>query len=170
MKIGPTYRESYELHRIVLFGAAGSCSLIFSMAFLLFLGSRISSHPSYSTDTISEMIGYAEFFLFAFSSYFAASIIVWRYTDCFSRLSVSWLPVTLVGSIAFSVSFLLRVWVSSWMTYQEGNPYQAPPPEFWKIVFSLVLVAGVCFIVTSIGCGLVSAITNSEKGNAAIPR
>jgi len=161
--------ESYDLRRIILFGSAGSCSLIFSVLFLLFLDAQTSSHPGLSTDTISEMMSYAEFFLFAFGSFFAASILVWHYTDFFSRFSVSWLLISIIGSTAFSVSFLFRVWISSVTTYKENDPFQSPPPEFWKVVVSVIVVAGICSLVTSAGSGLISAITRSDNTNSAIP-
>jgi hypothetical protein len=156
------YAASYDLQKVILFGATGSCSLIFSVFFLLFLGSQISSHPGLSTDTINEMVGYAEFFLFAFASYFSASIFVWRFSGYFSRSAVSWMPIALLGSIAFSISFLLRVWVSSILTYQENNPFQDPPPTFWIVAIAMLFCGIVCFIVSAIGCGLVSAIVGAE--------
>lgn len=164
------YRTSYDLRRVTLFGAAASSSLIFFVMFLFFLDAQISSHHYYSTDTISEMMSYAEFFLFAYSSYFAAAVLVWRYADYLAKFSVSWLLISLFGSIAFSVASLLRLWISSSITFEERNPFQPPPPEFWKVAFSMVVFSGVCTLITSIGCGLVSAIVYSDEHKSAVPR
>lgn len=163
MAEAPKYLPSYELRGVILFGATGSCSLIFSVLSLLFLGSQISSHPSLSTDTISEMMDYAEFFLFVFAAYFSMSVFVWRFQNYFAKFSISWLPIMLFGSVTFSVSFLLRGWLSSISTYQERNPFQSPPPEFLTLTLVMVFWVFICFIVTSIGCGLVSVIMDFEK-------
>jgi hypothetical protein len=147
----------------MLFGSAGSCGLIFSVLLLLFLGSRFHSHSDFSTDTISEMMGYAEFFLFAFGSYFSAAVMIWRLRNYFSKFVVSWLPIALFGSIVFSVSFLLMVWVSSVITYQENNPFQSPPPRFGNLILVMLLFGFASFIVTFVSCELVSAIFSFEK-------
>lgn len=164
------YRLSYDLRQVMLFGAVASSSLIFSVLFLFFLGSQLSSHhPGYSIDTITEMMGYAEFFLFAYGSYFAAAVLVWRYADCFSKISVSWLPITLFGSIVFSISFLMRVWVSDLMTYQEKNPFRSPPPGFSMVVLTIIVVAVISCLITSVGCSLITTIW-SKKDIQVIPK
>src|SRR5688572_5832853 len=119
------YQSTYDLRRVILLGAVASSSLIFSVLFFLFLGS-FSSHPGYSTDTISEMVSYAEFFLFAYGSYFATATLVWYFASHLSKAASSWFPIVLFGSILFSASFLIRVWISDLMTYQENNPFRTP--------------------------------------------
>ena len=163
------YRATYDLRRVILFGAVASSSLIFSVLFFLFLGS-FSSHPGYSTDTISEMMGYAEFFLFAYGSYFAAAVLVWYSASHVSKAASSWLPIVVFGSILFSASFLIRVWISDLITYQENNPFRAPPPGFGMVVVSILAVAGISFLVTSIGCGIASAFITAERKVEVVPK
>lgn len=153
------YRATYELRRTILFGAVASSSLIFSVLFLLFLSSQISYHHSLSTDTISEMMGYAQFFLIAYASYFAAAVFVWRHAEYFSRFSVSWFLICLFGSVAFSIVSTLLIWITS----IEENPFQPPSPKVWALAFSVVVGAGICAVITSIGCGLVSAILYQDN-------
>jgi hypothetical protein len=170
MNGGGEYSATYELRRVIFFGAVASSSLIFSLAGLLFLNAQISSHPGFSTDTISEIMGYAEFLFFAYASYFAASLIVlWR-AESLSRFSVSWLIVSVLGSIIFSVSFLLRVSISSLANYRAEDPFETPPPELWAIFLSVIVLSGVCSVVTSIGCGLASAIVYSDGTPTTHPR
>ncbi|MBX3267917.1 MAG: hypothetical protein KF831_14555 [Acidobacteria bacterium] len=164
------YRSSYELRRVIFFGAVASSSLIVSVLFLYYLGSQVSSHPGYSTDTISEMMGYAEFFLFSYGSYFAAAVIVWSYSDYFSKKTVSWLPIALFGSILFSTSFLLRVWISDLLSYQENDPFRSAPPGFWMVVVSILIVAGACFLMTFIGCAMASSLFTSKHDAKIVPK
>lgn len=165
----PKYRADYELRKIILFGAVGSSSLIFSILFLLFLGSQISTHHSIvATDTISEMMSYAEFFFFAFFSYFLAAILIWRLSDGFSKFVVSWLPISLIGSIVFSVLFPLRVWLSSILTFRESSPFQNPPPNMWQVALLMLICVSICFVVTAVGCAIISAITTSEKHDSVL--
>ena len=164
------YRATYELRRVIFFGAVASSGLIFSVAGLLFLDSQFSLHPGFSADTISEMMGYAEFFLFAYASYFAASVVVSWGSESLSRFSVSWLIVSVLGSITFSVAFLLRIWISSLANYRDGNPVESSPPSLWGIVIAMIALSGVCSIVTLISCGLASAIVYADGAPTTHPR
>lgn len=167
MDAHPKYLATYELQRVILFAAAASSSLIFSVLFLFFLGSLISSHnPSYFTDTISEMMGYAEFFVFAFASYFLVSVLIWRFRKYFSKIVVSWLPIAVIGSFTFSGSFLFRIWISAVINYQKNDPFQNPPSTFRQLILAILITGSLVAVVALLGSGLVSAVvrpTNSTE-------
>jgi hypothetical protein len=159
MKVQKTYRASYQLQRVVLFGAAGSCSIIFALFFLMFLASRISYHPSARLDTIDEMTGYAEFFFFVFLSYFSASIFVWRLDEFLSSRTVSWLPIAFLGSFLLPFVILLRVWIGVVISEQRLPNLQ----YFGAIAMGMLIIGTVCFVLSSVGCALVSALTGADK-------
>jgi len=150
--------SSYELRPVIIYGAAASSSLLLLLLILLFLNSQISDHIGPSTDTIGEMMGYAEFFIFSFASYFATSVFVWRHANYFSRFGPSWLPIALLGSITFSVSFYLLIWVSSIITFSHTDPFQNPPPSVGQLTLGIFIFAGICFVISSIGCGFATLI------------
>lgn len=106
------YSESYELGKIVAIGAAAASGLVFSLVILLFLASQISYHPSSNTDTITEMMGYTEFFVFAVISYFGAAVLSWIFRATLANHIVAWLPISFFGSVVFCFAFLFRVWIS----------------------------------------------------------
>lgn len=166
----PNYLDSYNNQRIVLFASTGSAALISTVLLLLFLGSQISDHPPVSTDTISEMMGYAEFFLFAFASYFSVALFTSWKKNIFSRLSASWLPIAMFGSIVFSFSFMFRVWVSAKMTYREGNPYQNRPGSFLFLLAFALAVGVVISIITGVCCYVASFIVGTNKSDDSLLR
>src|SRR5687768_7190076 len=97
----PPFAECYEPARIVTVGAAATSGLIFSVVFILFLGSQFSyHHPPFTTDTIGQMVGYAEFFVFAVVSYFGVALAVLRW-KALANYIPSWLPIPLMGSAVF---------------------------------------------------------------------
>ena len=149
---------SYEVRQVVLFGAAASSSIIFSVLLLLFLSSQFTDHTGVSTYTIREMLNWAEFFLFVFVSDFSASSFVRRFSEYLSRFGPSWLPIAIVGSVTFAVSFILFVWVSSILTYTGEGPFQDPPPTIWQLAASIVFLAAICSVVSLLGTSLASAI------------
>lgn len=163
------YRATYELRRTILFGAVASGSLIFSVLFLLFLSSHILYHHSLSTDTISEMMGYAQFFLLAYASYFTAAVLVWRCAEYFSRYSVSWLIISLFGSVAFSFSSMAFLWISSPANPSKENPFEQATLGVLALAYSAIVLSIMCVVITSIGCGLVSAFFYPHKQNTALP-
>ena len=148
-----SYIDSYDLRKVILFGAAGSSGVIFSFLFLAFLGSRGSSHHQpISTDTIGEMMGYAEFFFFAFVSYFAAAVFVWKMRSLFSNSVISWIPISSIGSMFFSISFFSWVWFLS-----VPSPQGVPPPSFMYVL----LFAMVCGVALTVITGVSSAIASA---------
>ena len=163
-KLG-VYQASYELRPLILFGSVASGSVIFSVLFVIFLGSQVSSHQGLSTDTISEMMGYAEFFLFAFGSYLLiALLILWR-KEYLSRIIASWLPIATFGSFLFSYSFLFRSWASAVLTYKEGDPFQQRPGSFISFLSISLFVAAILSSITVITCYVAAYVSRSTKSN-----
>jgi len=154
---------TYEPRRVIFFGAVASSSLIFSLVFLLFLGSQVSQHPGTSTNTLGEMMGYIEFFLFAFGSYFAAAVIVLRGADRLSRFGASWPLVAVLGSFIFSVTFVLRIWMSSGANNSARSSDQPSLLGLWAIPVSVLISTALCSLITLTGCGLASAIVVPDK-------
>jgi len=158
-----TEPSSYELKQVVLLGAAASSSIIFMRLGFLFLSSGVIDHANLSTSSISEMMDWAEFIFFLFASYFSASLLVRRYADSFSRLGPSWLPIAVVGSMTFSVSFMLFVWVSSTLTYTGNGPFEGPPLTIWQLPLSIAVFAGLCFVISLFGTTVASAIYDLSR-------
>lgn len=156
--------KSYDLQNVILYGSAGSGGLIFFVLFFVFLGSQVSSdHPPLSTDTIGEMMGWATFFFFTFSSYFTAAVFVWKLKDFFAQHIVSWIPISFLGSILFSLSFFSWVWAFS-VPSADGT---APAPFFYVLLFAL-LCGLVLTIVTGTSSAIVSAFVNLETSRDEI--
>lgn len=70
------FQDNYTIRRVVLFGTAGSLSIILPVLLLLFLNAQISQHPGPFDQPIDEMMAYTEFFLFITASYFSAAVLV----------------------------------------------------------------------------------------------
>lgn len=157
------YLDSYEVQQVVLFGAAGSSSVIFSVLFLFFLDSWISPHPGTSIDTISEMMGYVEFFFLTFASYFSASVLIWRLSSLFATWTISWLPIALLGSLLFSLLFSMRIWIESLFRIQHEIPTQVFTPDISAVMIGVLVL--VCFALSSIGCAIMSAFLKHRKGS-----
>lgn len=158
------YIESYELRRIILFGSAGSLGFIFSILFLLFVGSQMTSrhHPPISTDTVGEMMGYVELLAFTFFSYFFVAVIVWKFKNVLSMFVASWLPIAFFGSFLLCVSFLSRVWIRAVLTYSENSPYQSRPESFSSLLLFASLCGIVFFVLTSFSCLLTGALVKFD--------
>ncbi len=163
MRDQQTYRAGYDLERVVLYGAVGSCSVIFSALLVLFMGTRISSHPGFSTDTIGEMMDYFEFFFLAFLSYFSASVFTWRFREKLAKWTASWLMISFIGSIVFPILFLLRLWIVSVFRYQQFDSDGRSLGPFLATVVGVLLVGSLCFLLSAVCCGLVSAIQNARR-------
>ncbi len=155
------FSDSYEIPRIAMFGAAGSSALIFSVLFLLFLSSQISHHPPLSTNTISEMTGYAEFFLFAFASYFVTALAVLNLRKILQRFVTSWIPISLFGSLIFCLAIFTRTWISDVVDYREGNPFRSPPGTYLSMVVFALVTTPILAFVAGIFSAIVSAICST---------
>lgn len=153
---------------VILFGAVGSAGLIFSVLFLFFLGSQISSHPPMSTDTISEMMGYAEFFLFSFTSYFVVAISILKLRNVFQRYVPGWVPISLFGSLIFCLSFFTRVWISEVSAYREGDPFRSPAPTYVSVIISALVVASILTLVIGTFSAIASAIYSGLNAKTEI--
>lgn len=130
----------------------------------------MSDHLGNYTDTLGEMMGYIEFFLFAFGSYFAAAVIVLRVADRLSRLGASWPLVALFGSIIFSVGFVLRIWISSVVNDPARSSDQLSLLGLWAVPVSMLFVTAVCSLITLTGCGLASAVVYTDKRPSALSK
>jgi hypothetical protein len=113
------------------------------------------------------MMGYAEFFLFAFTSYFVVAILMRKLRDAFQRYVPAWVPISLLGSMIFCLSFFTRVWIPDASAYREGDPFWSPPPTYIRVIVSAIVVAGIITVVVGAFSALASAI---YSGRNAKPR
>ena len=157
------FQRSYTIRRVVAFGVAGSSSVILPFVLLLFASSQISLHPGPDTDTVYEMMGYVEFFLFASGSYFGAAILAWKFREHLQKYLASWLAIAVLGSITFSVLLLSRlVFLSGSTTANDSMP------SVWGFFMGVLLVAVVCFFPAFVACGLASALIGSRERKSPI--
>ncbi len=141
------FRSSYSIEKIVIAGSGAAVGLLLPLVTLLFLSSRLTSHhPPFTADTIGEMVGYAELFLFIIGAYFGSAIGIWSTRRLWSKFFPSWLPISIVGSFIFSFSFFIRVWVEAIATYQPGTGENTPPGTFG----ALLVFSGIASIILSI--------------------
>lgn len=141
------FGSTYGIEKIVIAGSGAVVGLLLPLVTLLFLSSRLTSHhPPFTSDTIGEMVGYTELFLFIIVAYFGSAIGIWSTRGLWSKFFHSWLPISIVGSFIFSFSFLIRVWLEAIATYQSGMAENTPPGTFWE----LLVFAGKASIILSI--------------------
>lgn len=159
------FSVQYALRNIIFCGAVASASVIFSVLFLLFLNSYISPHPPFITDTVSEMMGYAEFFGFTFGSYFVVTVVTWNLRQTLQRFFPSWLPIAVGGSLLFCFSFFTRVWIETMLRYDPSNPFAQPPPTYAVILLSVLITACVLTVVT----GAVTAFASNVYADREPP-
>lgn len=157
------FSDSYELRRIILFGASSSSSLIFVFLFLQF----ISYHQVFNVPVVAEMLMYAEFFLFAYASYFLVSILVWKYTTGLAKYFPSWVPICFLGSALFCVSFFSRVYIADVLYYQEGDPFRSPPGPVSVIILGTAMSIAILTVVVSIPTVLIASLYSvfGQKGD-----
>ena len=152
------FQRSYTIRRVVAFGAAGTSSVILPFVLLLFASSQISLHPGRDTDTVNEMMGYVEFFLFASASYFGSAMLAWKFREHLQKYLTSWLTISLLGSITFSALLLSRlVFLSGRTTANDSMP------SVWGFLMGMLLVAVICFFPAFVACGLASAFIGARK-------
>ena len=154
------FQGNYTIRRAVLFGTAGSLSIILPVLMLLFLNAQISQHPGPFDQPIDEMMAYTESFLFITASYFSAAVLVWRFRNSFQKYLASWLAIAILGSVIFSVLLISRLMLSSANSEVKGGR-----EPFLGFVLAVLFSAVVCSISATIACGLASALVRRRKSD-----
>lgn len=154
------FQGNYTIRRAVLFGTAGSLSIILPVLMLLFLNAQISQHPGPFDQPIDEMMAYTESFLFITASYFSASILVWHSRERLQKYLASWLAIAILGSVIFSVLLVSRLLLSSANTEVKGEL-----GPFFGFIVAVLFVTVICSTAATIACGLASALMRRRKSD-----
>lgn len=152
------FQGSYTIRRVVLFGTAGSLSIILPVVLLLFLNAQISQHPGPFDQPLDEMMAYTESFLLITASYFSAAVFAWRFRENLQKYLASWLAIAVFGSTIFSFFLISRLMLSSANSEVKGG--RGP---FLGFVLAVLFFTVICSTAATIACGLTAALIRARK-------
>ncbi|MBX3242997.1 MAG: hypothetical protein KF685_00830 [Acidobacteria bacterium] len=146
-------KQGNDLKQAIAYGSAASFGLISSALAWMYTNSQYQHIPQV-TDTVNEMMTYAEIIAFAVISYFAAALMVWKFGKKIMSSIPTWILISLLGAQLFTFSFFFRVWIVSIPAKSHSNIFLDETFSFLEILQS-AFICGAILSVPALVCSLV---------------